>query len=365
MPTTGSNGVIEIFTTCPGNTSDATVERPGFYTEGGPTYLKRVIDVARWSEECGFKGILIYIDNSLIDNWKLAQVILERTERLIPLLAVQPIYMHPYWVAKQIATFGHLYGRQIALNMLAGAFPLDLKELGDTTPHDDRYKRMTEYTMAVMKLLESDQPTTYAGTYYRLQNVKMKPPLAKALKPLVLLSGASDAGMEAARTLGAVAVRYPKPVTDYEREPLERGMKFGIRLGIIAREYKEQAWAIAYRRFPEDRKGQLTHQFAEKVSDSVWHHELSAVKEGMTDGYPYWLGPFQNYKTFCPYLVGTYREVSEIVARYIQVGFTTFITDIPPDKEELFHQKIVFELASLQVRGAAPGAQVIQSGANR
>ena len=65
------------------------------------------------------------------------------------------------------------------------------------------------------------------------------------------------------------------------------------------------------------------------------------------------------------YLVGTYREVSEIVARYIQVGFTTFITDIPPDKEELFHQKIVFELASLQVRGAAPGAQAIQSGANR
>ncbi len=75
----------------------------------------------------------------------------------------------------------------------------------------------------------------------------------------------------------------------------------------------------------------------------------------MTDGYPYWLGPFQNYKTFCPYLVGNYRDVAEIVARYIAVGFRTFITDIPPDKEELFHQKIVFDLAQRLVQDGQVG----------
>lgn len=364
MVNTGSNGAVDIFTTCPGNTSEAVADRPGFYTEGGPSYIKRVIDVARWSEECGFKGILIYIDNSMVDNWKLAQMVIEHTERLVPLLAVQPIYMHPYWVAKQIATFGHLYGRQVALNMLAGAFPLDLKELGDTTPHDDRYKRMTEYATAIVKLLESSSPVTYESDYYKLNHVKMKPPLPKHLMPAVLLSGSSDAGMQAARALGAVAVRYPKPVEFYEQNPLETGIQFGIRLGIIAREYKEQAWAIARARFPEDRKGQLTHLLAEKVSDSVWHHDLSGVKKDLTEGYPYWLGPFQNYKTFCPYLVGTYREVSEIVARYMAVGFKTFITDILPDKEELFHQKIVFELAlqlkQIGQRGGAVASEVGQ-----
>ena len=39
--------------------------------------------------------------------------------------------------------------------------------------------------------------------------------------------------------------------------------------------------------------------------------------------------PFQNYKTFCPYLVGTYDEVAELVAGYIRLGARTFILDIP------------------------------------
>ena len=342
-----SSGIkLELYTTCPGNTSDDVVERPGFYREGGSAYVRRVVDVARWSEECGFKGILIYIDNSLINNWSLAQVVMDHTVRLIPLLAVQPVYMHPYWVAKQISTFGHLYGRQIALNMLAGAFPNDLKELNDTTPHDERYDRMTEYTTVIRSLLDSSGPVSYAGRYYQIHSLKMKPSLPKHLLPLVLMSGASDAGMQAARNLGAVAVRYPKPASFYEENPLEKDLQFGIRLGITARENKQDAWTIAHARFPEDRRGQITHQMVDKISDSVWHKELSGLKEEMTEGYPYWLVPFQNYKTFCPYLVGNYREVAEIVARYIAVGFRTFITDIPPDKEELFHQKIVFDLAT-------------------
>ncbi len=357
MLVTGAGVSLELYTTCPGNTSDEVVDRPGFYKEGGAPYLKRVAEVARWSEECGFKGMLIYIDNSLVDNWTLAQVVIEQTVRLTPLLAVQPLYMHPYWVAKQIATLGHLYGRPIALNMLAGAFPNDLKELNDQTPHDERYDRMTEYTTVIMKLLEGTGPVSFTGRYYQIHGLKMKPSLPRHLLPLVLLSGASEAGMLAARNLSAIAVRYPKPVSFYEEHPLEKDLRFGIRLGITARENKQDAWTIAHARFPEDRKGQITHQLANKISDSVWHKELSGLKEEMTEGYPYWLIPFQNYKTFCPYLVGNYREVAEIVARYIAVGFRTFITDIPPDKEELFHQKIVFDLAVRMVQEGRVGMQ--------
>jgi len=36
-----------------------------------------------------------------------------------------------------------------------------------------------------------------------------------------------------------------------------------------------EAWRVAHKRFPEDRKGQLTHQLAMTVSDSSWHHQLS------------------------------------------------------------------------------------------
>ena len=344
---------IDLFTTCPAATTDNSVQRPGFYRERGATYRDRVVDTARWSEECGFRGMLLYIDNSLVSNWSLAQLVLAKTKRLVPLIATQPLYMHPYWAAKQIATYGHMFDRPIALNMLAGAFRNDLMSLGDPTPHDERYDRMVEYTQLLTQLLSSTEPVTFQGKYYQVENVVLHPPLDANLQPEVLMSGSSEAGMNAARKLDAVAVRYPKPVDFYENEPLEEGIRFGVRLGIIARDTEEEAWEIAHARFPESRRGQLTHALATKSSDSHWHKQLSALRhEELTEAYPYWLTPFQNYKTFCPYLVGTYERISSIVARYIRVGFRTFVTDIPDDREELMHQLHVFRAAKRQAAEA-------------
>jgi len=69
------------------------------------------------------------------------------------------------------------------------------------------------------------------------------------------------------------------------------------------------------------------------------------AKETKSDHNPYWLVPFENYKTFCPYLVGSYDRVAEEISRYVAVGFRTFILDIPPDQEELRHAGIVFQQA--------------------
>jgi alkanesulfonate monooxygenase len=74
-------------------------------------------------------------------------------------------------------------------------------------------------------------------------------------------------------------VTYAKPVGDYETEALAMGNRSGVRVGIIAREAADEARAVAHERFPEDRKGQLTHQLAMKISDSEWHRKLSEVTE--------------------------------------------------------------------------------------
>lgn len=127
-------------------------------------------------------------------------------------------------------------------------------------------------------------------------------------------------------------------------------MPAGIRVGVIARLDGVTAWKVAYERFPEDRKGQITHQVAMKISDSEWHKQLSELaKETQDQHSPYWLRPFENYKTFCPYLVGIYRDVAAEVSRYIDVGYRTFILDIPPYEEELAHTGEVFRLAERQL----------------
>jgi alkanesulfonate monooxygenase len=156
------------------------------------------------------------------------------------------------------------------------------------------------------------------------------------------MSGSSEVGLAAARALGATAVKYPKPAG--EEEPALDGAPAGIRVGIIAREEAGEAWEVAHARFPEDRQGQLTHQLAMKVSDSVWHQQLSQMGEAPAASL-YWLVPFQNYKTMCPYLVGSYEQVGGELGRYIGLGYRRFILDVPPSAEELHHTNVAFERA--------------------
>jgi alkanesulfonate monooxygenase len=322
---------VDIYSTCP-QSKDLRQE----------DYVQRVIDVARWSEEFGCRGILVYTDNGIVDPWHVSQVILENTKALAPLVAIQPIYMHPYFVAKKIATLAWLYRRKVALNMLAGGFKNDLLALGDDTPHDDRYRRTVEYTRIIRALVE-DGMATLDGRYYKVTNLKLVPPVPPDLRPAVLASGSSPAGLDAAREMGAVAVKYPKPPGEEEDVRDGHAPGYGVRVGIVARSTAAEAWKVAHARFPDDRRGQLTQQLAMKVSDSSWHKQLSKRMEGAPgEESPYWLGPFQNYQTFCPYLVGSYDEVAHLVGGYIRSGYRTFILDIPPSREELEHVGIVF-----------------------
>src|ERR1043166_3888400 len=167
MNKNGSRKPLELFATCP---QSSVVDRSA--------YVRRVAEVARWSEQHGCKGILVYTDNSEVDAWLVSQIIIQSTEKLSPLVAVQPVYMHPYSVAKMVASFGHLYGRRIYLNMVAGGFKSDLIALNDTTHHEKRYTRLIEYTTIVKRLLAGPAPVTFDGEFYKVNKLKMTPPLS-------------------------------------------------------------------------------------------------------------------------------------------------------------------------------------------
>ena len=335
---------IEVYSTCP---QSKDLDRS--------EYAQAVANVSRWSEAADCTGILVYTDNGIVDPWLVSQIVIENTDRLRPLVAIQPVYMHPYSAAKMVASLAFVHGRDVCLNMLAGGFKNDLLALGDETPHDERYERTIEYTQIMMGLL-SGGPVTVDGHYYRVTNLRMAPPVPAELMPEILISGSSPAGLAASRALGATAVKYPRPPGEEAWVGDDPAGSFGVRVGIIARDSADEAWRIADERFPEDRQGKITHRLAMQVSDSHWHRQLSERREdgamvaapgGEPD--PYWLGPFQNYKTFCPYLVGSYEGVGQMLAHYIAVGSRTFILDIPASEEELGHIGIVFDRAQRKV----------------
>jgi alkanesulfonate monooxygenase len=333
---------IRIFTTCP-----PSVEASSTPAGPGPSYRSRITEAARWSEAAGCEGILVYADNRLVDPWLVSQTIIEATERLSPLVAVQPAYMHPYSVAKMVATLGHLYGRKLYLNMVAGGFKRDLEALNDFTPHDDRYVRLEEYSRIIRDLAlgsARNRAVTFKGSYYSVEGLKLSPPLPPEIAPEFFVSGSSEAGMNAAAALGALAIQYPQPAGTYGAGTFSPDQRRGVRVGIIARENADLAWQVADERFPPDRRGQIAHQLAMKTSDSSWHRDLSerpAIEDDPES--PYWLRPFHSYQTFCPYLVGSYERVSAEIGAYVSAGFGTFILDVPASEPELASIRTVFE----------------------
>jgi alkanesulfonate monooxygenase len=257
--------------------------------------------------------------------------------------------MHPYTVAKMISSLGLLHGRRVHLNLVAGGFKNDLCSLDDTVSHDARYERLVEYTTIVKRLLTGPGPVTFEGRFYRVTGLKLTPELPEELLPRMFVSGSSDAGLAAARALGATAVVYPKPSNE-DPGATKLGIRCGVRVGVIARASDDEAWSVAHERFPDNRRGQITHHLAMQTSDSAWHQQLSSLNAEVASQRPrYWLGPFQNYHTFCPYLVGSYGTTGRELSRYIALGYRTFIVDIPPDEHELEHTRAAFRAADTEV----------------
>jgi alkanesulfonate monooxygenase len=344
-PSLPERGRIQLFTTCP---PSSDVPRDD--------YLRIVHDVSRWSEDAGIDGILVYSDNRLLDPWMLSHVILQATSTLMPLVAVQPLYVHPFVAAKSISTLAYLYGRRICVNMVAGGFRNDLVALDDETEHDRRYDRLVEYGLLMKELFAGVGSVTAQGRYYKVKNLKLVPRLAEEHRPEFFVSGSSPAGLGAARALGATAVKYPGPSHE-ETGIFGESLRCGIRVGIIARADAREAWAVAHERFPPDRRGQIAHSMAMSISDSAWHEQLSAMSEESAQGaHPYWLTPFENYKTFCPYLVGSYEAVEEELIRYLRLGYSMLILDVPASRAELDHVRIPIDAAwkRIEVEQASP-----------
>lgn len=341
---------VQIYSTCPQSKDVPAGE-----------YARAVADTARWSEAAGCTGMLVYTDNGIADPWLVSQQVITATERLAPLVAVQPVYMHPYTAASMVSSLAYLHGRSVHLNLLAGGFRNDLLALGDATEHDDRYARTTEYGQILMALLRGET-VTREGRWHQVHNLKLAPALPADLMPEVLISGSSPAGRAAAADIGAVPIRYPEPL---DQETPDGPAGGGVRVGIIARGDAAEAWKVAEERFPTDRRGQIAHSMAMKASDSQWHRQLAAAAQVQaqagSDGTgdratqagaggepnPFWLGPFQNYQTFCPYLVGSYDRVAEAVSHYLAQGTRVFVLDIPPSLEELEQIGEVFHRAGV------------------
>lgn len=326
---------VTIYSTC--------LSSIGYRTQ---SHLQTLLEMAGWAEDAGCRGALVYSDATSMDAWMAAQAAIANTASFVPLVAVQPIDMSPFALARTVSSLAHLYGRAVDINFVSGGFGRDLAVQGDDLPHDARYARLTEYVTIIKRLLDGGM-VNFAGQHYNLSRARLTAPVPAELQPRAYLSGSSAASLQAGEALGVGQLSFPVLPEEFASPSVTKN-KFGagVCIGIIARDDSTEAWRIATKRFPADPAGAERMKLLLSASVSSWQPQLAAVPiADQAEGQPYWLVPFRYHHTFCPYLVGSYDEVAQAVTTYLNGGIRTFVLDVPQEQADLQHARIAIERA--------------------
>jgi alkanesulfonate monooxygenase len=333
---------VEVFTISP-RTTDAA------------EYWPNIEQVIQWSDHYGATGILLFEGNdTFISPWIAAHEALKNTESLAPLVAVNPVYMHPFAAAKMVSTFAYLYGRRTYLNMITGTALSYLEALDDQLDKKQRYVRLREYSELIQLLVSSQgQPVTYEGQYYTTKNLKLDPPVPDELQPVFYIAGQSEGAVETARAIDAVHMQMLSSELDGGIKPGATG----IHLGIVTREDGDEAWEVAERLFPADKSGQRMQTFSMGNTDSVWKQRMmmaAKLEEGAREGF--WLEPFRNFKADCPYFIGSREATATLIAGMVRNGVRHIILDVPRVEREFAEIKEACALAGELLAAATPAS---------
>jgi len=335
---------IEVFTISPRTT---VVEE----------YWQNIEQVISWSDQYDATGILLFEGNdTFVQPWLAGHATFTNTERLCPLVAVNPVYMHPFTAAKMVSSFAYLYGRKTYLNMITGTALSYLDALGDDLNKEQRYDRLREYSEVISQLTSSGgEPVSYDGEYYKTKNLKLEPAMPDDLQPVFYIAGQSEAALKTAKAIDAVHMQMLPAQLD---AALTAGAT-GIHFGIVTRESEESAWQAAKEIFPPDAAGRRMQAFSMTNTDSVWKQRMMmATKMGENAEPGYWLEPFRNFQADCPYFIGSRSQVAGLIAAIVRKGIRHIILDIPRAEQEFAEIDAAFACAAESLAAdALPSAE--------
>ncbi|MFI6084301.1 LLM class flavin-dependent oxidoreductase [Streptomyces sp. NPDC051217] len=294
-------------------------------------FRDRLTVTARASEEAGWSGILVPHNLHEVDPWLVSAHLGSVTTSLVPLIALQPAVMPPHTAAACAAAYATLYGRPLDFNLVAGARDDEMRRIGDTLSHDERYDRMRQYGRILRALLNGEE-VDESGPYHTYRGYRLEPRPKVLEKCRIFVAGSSPSSLAVAREIADVVVTHPAPFAEWNEsflQPLLAGGYtggVGIRIGLLCRPDGDEAWRIAQERFPESWLGRQ-ETLLKTQSQNVWSRELArrAVatgrdNDGGAERGTYWLGAFSSGRASAPFLVGDYDEVAGRLAEYVAAG---------------------------------------------
>ncbi|MGW4795812.1 LLM class flavin-dependent oxidoreductase [Nonomuraea sp. NPDC004297] len=310
-------------------------------------HFQYIGQISRLAEEHKFEGLLIRFEHSLPDPWIIAAAILQQTNRIRPLIALQPYSLPPFTAAKMIHSLTSIYGRRIDVNLITGGKESELNQVANDLDHDSRFNRALEYMTIVRMLLSSNDCVNFEGEYYTFRRLQAYSQIAPDLHPRIFVPGSSPAGLRVAHKVGGISLTHPEPIgtfaTGFAAERSER-LRIGIRVGLIARQSDTEAWEEATGVSSGSRAARI-QALRRKDSESDHIRRMAEIARAQ-DLYDdvYWTVPYKSGKGYMPFLVGSYEKVAAYLRRYLDCGVSVILLGGVATGSEFCHARNVMSL---------------------
>lgn len=300
----------------------------------------------------GFNGALLATGGAAHDAWITAASLIPVTERMKFIIAIHPGIIAPAMLAQKTATFDQFSKGRLIINVITGEKP-QFPQYGIYHEHDERYELTDEY-WGVWRRLMSGERVDFDGKHVSLRGAKLLlEPYQKPYPPL-FFGGSSPAAMAVAAkhvdtylTWGEPPPQAGEKIATVRKlaEAQGRTLRFGLRINVIVRETKEEAWAHAQWLF--DRMDKSAIETVRKMtanSDSVGQRRMNEIvgskipeKARDLEVYPdIWAGFGLVRNGPGTAIVGDPETVAARIQEYRDVGFDTFIFANYPLVEEAY-----------------------------
>jgi alkanesulfonate monooxygenase len=174
-------------------------------------YVRRF---SRAHEDAGFDRVLIGYASSQPDGGQVAAYAAAHTDRLSFLVAHRPGFVAPTLAARTFATLDQFAGGRIAVHIITGGSDAEQRRDGDYLAKDERYDRTSEY-LDIMKLTwTSDEPFSYQGRHYQLEDNYAEVRAAQQPRIPVYFGGSSDAAYRVGGKHADVYALWGEPLAE-------------------------------------------------------------------------------------------------------------------------------------------------------
>jgi alkanesulfonate monooxygenase SsuD/methylene tetrahydromethanopterin reductase-like flavin-dependent oxidoreductase (luciferase family) len=148
--------------------------------QGDGIDAEAIADLGKAAEEAGWDGVFVWDAIFGVDPWIALTALALRTERIRLGTLVTPVpRRRPWTLAVQTATLDRLAGGRLILPVGLGAEERNWEKVGEEGDVKLKARRLDE-GIAVVTGLWTGQPFSYAGPYYRVDDVTISPTPAQS-----------------------------------------------------------------------------------------------------------------------------------------------------------------------------------------